>query len=72
MIMCVLVWFALKLVSFNVIIDRIKHPANGQKGVDLIKILTFGIMDFDTEISGVRLFTCMMLLCMLFAVIIIL
>lgn len=72
MIMCVLVWFALKLVSFNVIIGKIKHPANGQKGVDLIKILTFGIMDFDTEISGVRLFTCMMLLCMLFAVIIIL
>lgn len=69
MIMCVLIWFALKLVSFNVIIDKIKHPANGQKGVDLIKILTMGIMDFDTEISGIRLFTCMMLLCLLFAVI---
>ncbi len=72
MIMCVLIWFALKLASFNVIVDRIKHPINGQKGVDIIKILTIGIMDFDTEISGVRLFTCMMLLCALFAIIMIL
>ena len=71
MIMCVLMWFALKLVSFNVVLDKIKHPANGQKGIDVVKILTFGIMNFDTEISGVRLFTCMMLLCMLFAVIVV-
>lgn len=72
MIMCVLMWFALRLTTFAVILNKIKHPANGEKGIDFVKIITFGIMEIDDEVSGVRLFTSMMVLCLLFAVILLL
>ncbi|GHU52988.1 hypothetical protein AGMMS49975_09980 [Clostridia bacterium] len=70
MMMCVIVWFGIKNNAVKVLLDRVKHPANGTKGWDLAAGLTLGIVDIDNTISGGRLVCSMFALCALFAMII--
>ena len=70
MIMCTLIFFALKITTINVVLSKIRNISIGGRGPDIVRYLSLGIMSVDHDISGVRMFKSMMLLCALFAVIV--
>lgn len=68
MVMLVLVFFAMQITTVQVLVTKIKHPANNQRGPDIIQIITFGIMNVDQGITGGRLVVSIFLLATIFAV----
>lgn len=69
-VICVIMFFSLKNHTFRFIVTKIKHPSRGTKGLDIVKILTLGIIDIDQEYDGRRLFVSVTLMLMLFAFIV--
>jgi hypothetical protein len=67
---CSIMWASTRIGTFNVLLQRIKYPTNRQKGIDLLKIITLGVMDIDTEITGTRLFISLSLLLVLASVLV--
>jgi hypothetical protein len=58
-------------VTKNGLLDGfIKMPASGERGVDIVKILTFGILTIDHDIPGHRMVVTMFLLTVIFAILV--
>lgn len=70
-VMCVLVFFLLKNVIFTQLAYSIKHPKGSTRNsVDIVQVLTLGMMKLDEEYSGGRLVLSIVMLLCFFAVIV--
>jgi hypothetical protein len=67
LMVCSIMWAVTRIATVSLLFQRIKYPTNKMKGVDLLRIITLGVMDIDTEVSGGRLFLSLTLLLLLAA-----
>jgi hypothetical protein len=72
MMMVLILWYTLKLNSARLVLEQVRHPTSGGRGPDIVRILTFGVLGVDDEVSGGRLFVSLMILCIIFAFIMVL
>lgn len=71
-VMCVIMFFSLKNEVFRSVMLKLKHPSKTTHGVDIVKILTLGIVNVDDEdLDGRRLALSVLLLLALFAIIVV-
>lgn len=71
-VMCVIMFFSLKNVILYQIFYSIRNPKSGERGYDIVKILTLGTMNIDDEIDGKKLVITVVLILLLFTTIVVL